>query len=96
MGTAHVVRLSDDRRAGLEQRFVGPLTRRQRNRVHVLLRPDGGETDADIGHDPGVTMDEVKTWVAGRNAARATINGTFRVADACKKPAHLYPQNPYR
>lgn len=39
---------------------------------------------------------EVKAWVATRNAAGAKINWTFRVADARKKLAHLYPQTPQR
>ncbi len=39
---------------------------------------------------------EVKAWVAIRNAAEARINWAFRVADARKKLAHLYPQNPPR
>jgi hypothetical protein len=37
---------------------------------------------------------EVAAWVAARNAAAAKINWTFRVADARKKLAHLYPQTP--
>jgi hypothetical protein len=39
---------------------------------------------------------EVKAWVATRNAAGARINWTFRVADARKRLAHLYPQTPQR
>lgn len=39
---------------------------------------------------------EVKAWVAGRNAAGARINWTFRVADARKKLGHLYPQTSQR
>jgi hypothetical protein len=39
---------------------------------------------------------EVKAWVVNRNAAGARINWTFRVADARRKLAHLYPQNPQR
>ena len=35
-------------------------------------------------------------WVAERNRAQTKINWTFRVADARKKLAHLYPQNPQR
>ncbi len=46
--------------------------------------------------DPDRLKAEVKAWVATRNAARAKINWTFRVADARKKLAHLYPQNPPR
>ena len=39
---------------------------------------------------------EVKAWVADRNAAGVKLNWTFRVADARRKLAHLYPQNPQR
>lgn len=38
----------------------------------------------------------VKAWVAAGNAAEAKINCTFRVTDARKKLAHLYPQTPQR
>jgi hypothetical protein len=40
--------------------------------------------------------DEVKAWVATRNAGAAKLNWTFRVADARKKLAHLYPQTTQR
>lgn len=39
---------------------------------------------------------EVTAWVTARNAAEAKLNWTFRVADARKKPAHLYPPTPQR
>lgn len=39
---------------------------------------------------------EVTAWVAERNAAGARINWSFRVADARRKLAHLYPQIPQR
>ena len=55
MGKTHFVRLSAAQRAELDQRFAGPLTLRQRNRVQILLRADAGETDADIADDSGVT-----------------------------------------
>ena len=44
MPKRHVVLLTDDQRAALVRREDGPLTRRQRNRVQVLLRTDAGET----------------------------------------------------
>jgi transposase len=59
MGKRHVVRLTDDQRVGLEHRFDGPLTRRQRYRVQVLLRADAGDTDADIADDLGITTNTV-------------------------------------
>ena len=55
MGKKHFVRLSAAQRAELDQRFAGPLTLRQRNRVQILLRADAGETDADIADDLGIT-----------------------------------------
>lgn len=36
--------------------------------------------------------DEVASWVADRNRARAKINWTFRVANARKKLSFLYPK----
>ena len=44
----HVVRLTDDQRADLAERFAGRLTLRERNRVQVLLRSDGGDTDEEV------------------------------------------------
>lgn len=46
--------------------------------------------------DRGKLAAEVKAWVASRNAAGAKLNWTFRVADARRKLAHLYPQEPQR
>ena len=59
MATKHAVRLTDDQRAALEERFAGPLTPRQRNRVQVLLRADAGEPDADIADDLGISTNTV-------------------------------------
>lgn len=44
----HVVQLTDDQRADLAERFAGRLTLRERNRIQVLLRSDGGDTDEEI------------------------------------------------
>ena len=59
MRKRHVVRLTDDQRAALEDRDRGPLTRRERNRVHILVRADGGETDAEIADEVGVSVGTV-------------------------------------
>jgi transposase len=59
MRKKHVVALTDDQRAALDERDRGPLTRRERNRVHILLRADAGETDADIADDLGVSAGTV-------------------------------------
>ncbi|MFO0951167.1 MAG: helix-turn-helix domain-containing protein [Isosphaeraceae bacterium] len=55
MEKRHVVRLTDDQRAALEERFAGPLTLRQRNRIQVLLRADRGQTDAEIAEGLGIS-----------------------------------------
>jgi transposase len=59
MRKKYVVSLTDDQRAALDERDRGPLTRRERNRVHILLRADAGETDADIADDLGVSVGTV-------------------------------------
>jgi len=48
MTKRHVVQLTDDQRSDLEGRFCGRLTLRERNRVQVLLRSDGGDTDEEV------------------------------------------------
>jgi transposase len=55
----HAVALTDDQRMALEQRFAGPLTLRQRNRVQVLLRSDAGDPDADIAGELGISVGTV-------------------------------------
>ncbi len=59
MRKKYVVSLTDDQRAALDERDREPLTRRERNRVHILLRADAGETDADIADDLGVSVGTV-------------------------------------
>jgi transposase len=56
MTKRHVVRLADDQRADLEGRFCGRLTLRERNRVQVLLRSDGGDTDGVIAEALGICV----------------------------------------
>jgi transposase len=48
MAKRHVVELTDDERAALEQQEAGPLTRRRRYRAQILLRADAGDTDAEV------------------------------------------------
>lgn len=55
----HAVALTDDQRTALEERFAGPLTLRQRNRIPVLLRADAGEPDADIADELGISAGTV-------------------------------------
>ena len=55
----HVVQLTDEQRADLVKREDGPLTRRQRNRVQVLLRSDSGDTDQEIADDLGISLGTV-------------------------------------
>jgi transposase len=59
MAKRHIVELTDDKRATLDRREDGPLTRRQRNRVQILLRADAGETDAEIADVLGVSLGTV-------------------------------------
>ena len=54
MRKQHVVQLTDDERAALEQMEAGPLTRRQRYRVQILLRAAAGDTDEEIAGEVGV------------------------------------------
>lgn len=54
MEKRYIVRLTDDQRAALEERFAGALTLRQRNRVQVLLRADRGESDGQIAAGLGI------------------------------------------
>ena len=62
MPKRHVVQLTDDQRAGLVRREDGPLTRRQRNRVQILVRSDAGETDEEIADGLGVGLGTVANF----------------------------------
>jgi transposase len=59
MAKRHVVGLTDDERAALEQQEAGSLTRRQRYRVQILLRADAGDTDEEIADEAGVCLGTV-------------------------------------
>ena len=59
MTKRHVVQLNDEQRANLIKREDGPLTRRQRNRVQVLLRSDSGDTDQEIADDLDISLGTV-------------------------------------
>lgn len=59
MTKRHVVQLTDEQRADLVKREDGPLTRRQRNRVQVLLRSDSGDTDQEIADDLAISLGTV-------------------------------------
>src|SRR3954469_2032437 len=59
MKKRHLVRLTDDERAALEHQEAGPLTRRQRYRVRILLRADAGDTDEEIAEEAGVSTGTV-------------------------------------
>ena len=59
MTKRHVVQLTDEQRADLVKREDGPLTRRQRNRVKVLLRSDAADTDQEIADDLGISLGTV-------------------------------------
>jgi transposase len=59
MAKRHVVGLTDDQRAALDRSEAGPLTRRQRYRVQILLRADAGETDSEIAEELSVSLGTV-------------------------------------
>jgi transposase len=59
MAKRHVVELTDDERAALEQQEAGPLTRRQRYRAQILLRADAGDSDEEIAGEAGVSIGTV-------------------------------------
>ena len=59
MAKRHIVELTDDERAALGQQEAGPLTRRQRYRVQILLRADAGDTDEEIADELGVSVGTV-------------------------------------
>jgi transposase len=74
MEKRYIVRLTDEQRAALEQRFTGPLTLRQRNRIQVLLQADRDETDEEIAGELGISTGTVAATrrrfaVEGRDAA---------------------------
>ena len=55
----HVVQLTDEQRAALVWREDGPLTRRQRTPVQVLLRSDSGALDQEIADDLDISVGTV-------------------------------------
>jgi transposase len=59
MAKRHVVQLTEDQRSELGQQEAGPLTRRQRYRVQILLRADAGDTDEEIADEAGVSLGTV-------------------------------------
>ena len=76
MKKRHLVHLTDEQRAALDERERGPLTRRQRNRIRVLLGADAGEADAAIADAVGVSAGTVanvrKRFAAGGLEAALT------------------------
>jgi len=59
MPKRNVVELTEEQTQALIRREDGPLTRRQRNRVQILLRSDSGETDQEIADGLGVGVGTV-------------------------------------
>src|SRR3954454_6662481 len=56
MAKQHVVGLTTDERAALEEQEAGSPPRRQRYRVQILLRADAGDTDEEIAEEVGVSV----------------------------------------
>ena len=73
MAKRHVVELTDDERAALEEWEAGSLTRRQRYRVRILLRSAAGDTDEESADEAGVSIGTVadvrRRFAAGGVAA---------------------------
>lgn len=59
MPKRNVVERNEEQTRALIRREDGPLTRRQRNRVQILLRSDAGETDEEIADFLGVSVGTV-------------------------------------
>ena len=59
MPKRNVVELTEPQIQTLIRREDGPLTRRQRNRVQILLRSDAGETDEEIADGLGICVGTV-------------------------------------
>ena len=59
MPKRNVVELTEQQIQALIRREDGPLTRRQRNRVQILLRSDAGETDEEIADGLGICVGTV-------------------------------------
>src|SRR4051812_21688978 len=74
MAKLHLVKLTDDERAALEQQEAGPLTRRQRYRAQILLRAAAGDTDGEIAEEVGVSVGTVA------NARRRFAAGDLHAA----------------
>jgi transposase len=81
MPKRNVVELTDDQRDALVRREDGPLTRRQRNRVQILLRTDAGETDEEIADGLGVSVGTVANV-----RRRFTLGGLGAALDEKPRP----------
>ena len=68
MTKRHLVVLTDDQRADLAGRYCGRQTVRERNRIQILLRSDGGDTDEEIADALDVCL-AIVTGVRKRFAA---------------------------
>lgn len=81
MRKQHVVRLTDDDGAAPEQMEPGPLTRRQRYRVQILLRADAGDTDEEIAEEAGVSAGTVANVFNAWNRM-PTLDDQARIPEA--------------
>lgn len=81
MPKRHVVQLTDEQRTALVRREAGLLTRRQRNRVQVLLRTDAGDTDQEIADDLGISLGTV-----GNVRRRFTLGGLDAALEERPRP----------
>lgn len=104
MRTRHVVDLADDQRAGLEGRYRGRRTLRERNRVPAPLRRDAGDTDGEIADALGACAATVaavrkRFAVAGPEAAlteRPRSGGPAKFDGKVEAAAVASPARPSR
>ena len=83
----HVVRLTDDQRGQLLVRLKGALTRRQRNRIEVLLRSDAGDVDAEIAEELEIAAHTVAN-IRKRFSAE-DLDGALTEKPRCGGPSRL-------
>jgi transposase len=83
----HLVLLTDDQRVELRARLEGSLTRRQRNRLQILLRSDAGDVDVEIAEDLEVAPNTVAN--IRRRFAAEGLDAALTEKPRCGGPAIL-------
>jgi transposase len=83
----HLVQLTDEQRVELQALLAGALTRRQRNRVEILLRSDAGDVDTEIAEDLAVATNTVAN--VRRRFAAEGLGAALTEKPRCGGPAIL-------